>query len=111
MTESQYIPMLAGLMGAIIGSVTSIITLYIQQRAHDKRERASQIYSAALEQFKMAIEVAKTKENSAIPPLAIFLYHHNLLFDLLENNNLDVESLKKMIHKEEEIERMYKDNT
>lgn len=111
MTETQYIPLLAGLVGALIGSVTSIATIYIQQRAQNKRERANQIFQAATEQFKLAIEVAKIRGNGAILPFATFLHHHNQLYELLENSNLNANSLKKIHTEEDEIERLYKENT
>jgi hypothetical protein len=111
MTETQYIPLLAGLVGALIGSVTSIATIYIQQRAQNKRERANQIFQAATEQFKLAIEVAKIRGNGAILPFATFLHHHKQLYELLENSNLNANSLKKIHTEEDEIERLYKENT
>ena len=49
MIAPEYIPLLAGLVGAVIGSATSVVTIYLQQRAQYKRERANQIFNAAIE--------------------------------------------------------------
>ena len=111
MIESEYLPLVAGLVGALIGSITSIATIYIQQRGQNKRERANQIFNAATEQFKLAIEVAKVRGNGAIPPFATFLHHHNQLYTLLENNNLNAASLKTILTEEDEIEQVYENNT
>jgi len=111
MAESEYLPLVAGLVGALIGSITSIATIYIQQRGQNKRERANQIFNAATEQFKLAIEFAKIRGSGAIPQFAIFLHHHNQLYQLLENDNLNADSLKKILTEDDEIEQLYEKNT
>ena len=101
MNELQYIPLLIGLAGVAVGSITSIAILYIQQRSQNKRERANQVFNAALEHFKLAIEVAKIKKNVNIEPFAVFLYHQNQLFELLEEDKLNAESLKNILSNDE----------
>ena len=111
MNESQYIPLLAAFAGAVIGSITSIATIYLQQRAQSRRERASQIYNAALEHFKLAIEFVKINRKATnIPPFATFLHHQSQLFELLENGNLNAEALKELSAEQEKIEQLYRES-
>ena len=72
MTETEYIPLISGFVGALIGSLTSIGTIYIQQRAQNKRERHNQVITAATKQFELAIEVVKVRGSGEIPPYAVF---------------------------------------
>ncbi len=97
MTEIEYVPLISALVGAVIGSLTSIGTIYIQQRAQNKRDRSNQIINAATKQFELAIEVAKVRGSGEIPPYAVFLHHHYELFKLLEKDELNEEVLKNIL--------------
>lgn len=109
MNESQYMPLIVGLIGVVVGSITSIAAIFIQQRAQNKRERSNQIFYAATEQFKLAIDVAKLNKRGGVFPFAVFLHHQNQLFELIEKNNLNAESLKKLLNDNEKVERLYSD--
>ena len=107
MTDAEYIPLIAGvvgaaagLVGALIGSLTSIGTIYIQQRAQNKRERHNQVINAATKQFELAIKVAEIRGSGAIPPFAEFLLHHYELYELLEKGELNEKTLKQILDNE-----------
>src|SRR5262245_22837462 len=50
--EQAYLPLISGLVGAVIGSASSIITMYIQTRVRDRRERLEQVSRLAIESWK-----------------------------------------------------------
>ena len=88
--DAGYLAAITGLVGALIGSATSVVTMVIQGRARDRRDRSKQITDLALAEFKMHLDLATSgKGPSAIPPLSIFLLHHDLLLKAIEEGKYD----------------------
>ena len=109
MTEAEYIPLIAGvigaaagLVGALIGSLTSIGTIFIQQRAQNKRERHNQVITAATKHFELAIRMAEINGRGSVQPFAVYLEHQYELYELLEKGELNKETLKEVLGDESE---------
>jgi hypothetical protein len=72
-----YVPVLAALSGALIGSLSSIGTIYIQTRISSRRERIKQAVELAIEDHRAAREVAKMNgagRTVMLPPITAFLH-------------------------------------
>ena len=67
--EAGYVAGLFGLIGATIGSASSIVAMVIQAKIKDKRDRSKQVTDMALAEFKMALDLAVTgKGPRNVPP-------------------------------------------
>jgi hypothetical protein len=100
-----YLPLISALVEAIIGSASSIITMYIQTRVRDRRERMEQASRMAIESFKAQFELARLiQEPMGIQPLVThFEYHWNLLQLLDSGEALNEEALRKLRDKNDAV--------
>ena len=102
--EEVYIPLVSGLVGALIGALASIITIWIQSRTQDRRERLRHAAELALEDYKLQLELAnKSGKSVSIPPVVIFLHYHSELMELMEKGKVNPENLKKLAERNEQI--------
>ncbi len=91
----NYIPLLSGFIGALIGAFASIVTIIVQSRAQSRRERIRMAAQIAIEDLKMSIETAsKSGKRASIQPPTVYLHYHMKLMELLENNRLDAVTLR-----------------
>jgi hypothetical protein len=78
--DAGYVAALSGLIGALIGSASSIATMFIQGRMKDKRDRSKQLTDMAMAEFKMHLDLATSgKGPSSISPPSAFLHHNDLV--------------------------------
>lgn len=90
---TEVISLLAGLIGAIIGASASIITVVVQARIQDRRERMRQATNLAIEDYKLQLEISKrVPGNGKIPPVTLFVDFHMRLARELEAGTLTPES-------------------
>jgi hypothetical protein len=96
--DSGYAAALSGLIGAFIGSASSIATMMIQARSKDRRDRSRQVTDLSLAEFKMHVDLAASgKGPSTIPPLSTFAYNNNnLMLEALESGTLTPERMKEI---------------
>ena len=91
----NYIPLLSGLIGALIGATASIVTIIVQSRLQDKRERIKMATQIAMDDVKSKVEIAiKSGRKAEIPPPIVYLHYNIKLMELLENNKLDSHTLR-----------------
>ena len=91
----NYIPLLSGLIGALIGATASIVTIIVQSRLQDKRERIKMATQIAMDDVKSKVEIAiKSGRKVEIPPPIVYLHYNIKLMELLENNKLDSHTLR-----------------
>lgn len=84
------LPLATGFIGALIGSATSVITIYIQNKAQAKRERMKVATQLAIEDHRIAHEAAKGfSGTTAIAPISTYVYFHALVLEALESGTLD----------------------
>jgi hypothetical protein len=99
-----YVPLLSALGGAIVGSLTSVATIYFQARINERGERLKQAVQLAIEDHKAAIEVAKTYAQGAmIPPLTAFMHYHMEVLDAMAKESLTSEALHKIVARNKAI--------
>jgi hypothetical protein len=107
--ENAYISLLSGLVGAIIGAASSIGAVWVQSRMQNKRERIKHAADFAMEDFKMALSQANaSKSKCSISPAFLYLHYHVGLMKLIEDDNVNAESLKKLGDSNDAILKMLK---
>ncbi len=103
---SEILSLLAGLIGAVIGASASIITVVVQSRIQDRRERVRQATSLAIEDYKIQLELSKrVAGNGAIPPVTLFVDYHMRLAKELELGSLTPESYGRVVAENESLFR------
>jgi len=101
-----YIPLFSALVGALIGAMASIITMWAQARIQDRREKIRHAADLALEDYKLQIDMAnKSGRQASIPPVVLFLHYYLELMNLMEKGKLTPERLKELSEKNAEIEQ------
>ncbi len=91
-----YIPLVSALVGALIGSLSSIITIVIQAKFQSKRELTRLATEAAIEDHKVAYEIAKGYRNAQLAPLTAFIHYHIKTLKLLEEGELSEEDMAEL---------------
>ena len=95
MSES-YIPLISGLVGALIGSLSSIVTIVIQSRYQRNRDLTRLATESAMHEFAHHLELAKTRKGvtTRMPPLSLYVRYHYRFLSLLEAGDLSADHLK-----------------
>lgn len=102
-----YLPLAAGLIGALIGAGASIATTYVQARSEVKRAKILQATNIALEDYKLRLDVAMAR-GGRMPPLGVFLaYYLDLLSKLEKKGPLTPAVLQQMSAEQDELLRTY----
>ena len=102
--SETYLPLIAGLVGAIIGSFSSIATILIQSHYQRKRDLTRLSTEVAIEDFKYALEIAKAKGvKTRIPPVSLYVRYHFKYLTLLESGKLTPDDLKNFIEEHREF--------
>ena len=57
--KTEYISLIAGFVGTILGALVSLATVWLQQRAQEKRDRAKLSFDAAVKDFESAEKYAE----------------------------------------------------
>ena len=107
--NEAYLPAIFGLVGALIGSISTIIVILIQYKIQDKRERTKLVVNAALEEHKALIDLAqKQRGNRTVMPLTGAIHWYSKIFELVDKNNLNTKSLKQLFDENEKLIEVYK---
>jgi hypothetical protein len=105
--DAVYIPLLSALAGALIGSFSSIGTIYLQARLNRRRERARQAAEIAMQDFKNQMELAKLHIGAGkgvnLMPLVVHFHWYWQLLEAIEEGNLTPEKLKSISESNEQI--------
>lgn len=96
-----YVPLLSALGGAIIGSLASVGSVYVQGLLERKRQLTKLALEVAIQDQKTMI--AQSGAGAKIYPLSIFAYFHWTLVNLIERNKLTPDALKELQAKLEEM--------
>jgi hypothetical protein len=100
----SYIPLLSGFFGALIGAFASIVTIIVQSRYQNKREKIRMAAQMAIEEIKMSIDLAsKSGKRAFIASPTAYLHYHMKLMELLENDSLDPITLRHFTEENREI--------
>lgn len=100
-----YIPLISGFVGALIGALASIITVWLQAKTSDRRERLRHAADLALADYRLQLELAnKSGQKFAVPPVVLFLHYHLGLMKLMESGELNEVAMRVLA---DENERFY----
>lgn len=98
----EYLPLVAGFIGAIIGAATSILTIHIQTKAQNRREKVKLASELAIEDFKLSLKMAETLAKPyTFLPIAVYVHFHTKLLEALDAGELD----ERKIHEITELNK------
>jgi hypothetical protein len=109
-----YVPVLSALAGALIGSLSSIGTIYIQARISSRRERIKQAVELAIEDHRAAREIAKMSNPGRtlmLPPITAFLHYHEEVLRALDAGPLTTNTLREIRNRNKAIMAMFEEIT
>lgn len=93
----DYIPLLSGFLGAVIGASASVATIYISSHFENKRQLNKLAYEAAIEDYKLAhAQAARGGAHYRIAPLTAFIHFHVRYSNLVLKNKLTEQTLKDL---------------
>ena len=100
----QYISLIAGFVGAIIGAAASIITVWIQSKSSERRARLQTTAKLAFDDYKEHFAAARRHPNGARQfPVVAYLHYHASVMELLESGQLSAENLRRLHEENTEI--------
>jgi hypothetical protein len=87
----------AGLIGAAIGSGTSILTVWLQAIYLGRRERAKFVMEFASKDRQSAVDGARIAgKSAAVAPIALYAHYHSRLLKMIEQGNVSDAELEKL---------------
>lgn len=101
-----YVPLLSALAGAIIGSASSIVTILIQAKIGERRERVRQAAALALEDMKLQIE--HSAPGTKVAPISVFLSNQLAILTALEKDDLTPKRVQEIAAKTDALLEVHK---
>lgn len=96
-----------GLIGALVGSVSSFAGIWIQSRHQHKREMTKMVMESATKDRDHLFDLAaKSGKGGPLPPVVLFVHYHAELFKLMGKGQLNQKRLKKLHGENMEIWRL-----
>jgi hypothetical protein len=109
-TLNIYLPLITGLVGALIGSITSVIIITVQSHYQNKKVSQQLAVNSAIEEYKTHVGVTPG-DGSGIYPLSLYIWYKAETIKLLDKNNLTPKSLIKLNEKYDELKKVIEDNS
>jgi len=102
------IPVSSAIAGAIVGVAGTVFVTFINKKSEERKHLASLSFNAGAENFKAAVEIAKTqmenyKKTSSIMPLEYYILNMKYLTDIIQKKRLNKEELKTLILEKNKI--------
>lgn len=101
--DAMYVPLLSALAGAVVGSLSTIVTIIVQGRNESKRQRLRMTMELALEEYKT--QLTNAKPGTSILPMSTYLYHYMQLAKAMEDGDLSPERIKQIYAHNDEFSR------
>jgi len=94
----------AGLIGAGLGLVGSLGAVWIQNHYLSKRERAKSVMEIAARsrEQEVSLVVAGARRRN-IPPIEVFVQHHQSIFEMLESGEVTAGKIEKIFSEKERM--------
>ena len=105
----EYIPLIAGFVGALIGAGASIVTVFIQSYYQNRREISNHAMNIALEDWKTRLEFIQ-EEGGTMFPLAVFIQYHTSLAKLAHEGKITPEVINELHEEQERLIRALEEN-
>ncbi|MCP4482680.1 MAG: hypothetical protein GY817_08020 [bacterium] len=91
------IPMISALLGALIGGLTTVCVMWIQQRGLSKREKLKLACEMAKDEHTRAYQMLKDLgQGGVLTPLSQFQYFHLELLTVMEKGNVSKSDIEKI---------------
>ena len=104
---NTWLPFITGLVGVIIGSASSIITIFIQLRAQNKREKTRLACELAIEDYKTKVDaIIKTGQGGRFYPIATYVYANAKIIEAVYDGKFSKEEYRKIIKENKDICRV-----
>lgn len=97
-----WIPLLSAFGGAVIGSATSIITIWMQSARDDRRHLREIAAKLALDDRNIHFELVKTK-GGGIYPTATYFAHHLRILEAASRGKLTAEKYIEISKLDEQL--------
>jgi len=86
-----------GLVGAVIGSASSIATVWIQSKYQARRERAKAVLDFSIRHRAEVVENSdKLSGPVTVLPLAVYIHYQEGMLKLVESGNVTKEALVQL---------------
>jgi len=95
--SAVYLPLISGLVGAIIGAAASVLTIYLQLKSLERRDRVHQAAALASEERALLIDKSeKEKTKLILPPMSLFIDHYVSLLKVVEKDGLTPRAIRRL---------------
>jgi hypothetical protein len=95
--DQTYVPLISGFVGAVIGSASSLIAIWLQGLLQDRRERRKLATDLALEHYKFMVKTAAdSKRPFTLLPLVVYVHYHTELLKLIDAQALTPEAIEHL---------------
>jgi hypothetical protein len=108
--SQTYIALVAGgfgLVGALIGAASSVLTVWIQAKTQDRRAALAQAAELALADYKLRMENAPA--GAAFGPASIFIAYQVEVMKLIENGEFTPEAFRALSDKFDALDNAAKE--
>jgi len=98
----DWIALLSGLVGVMIGSLTSIVTLLVQNAYQNRRESQRLIFDTAFKDYELRFRYASksTPQRASFP---VILAYHQRMIELIEKEKLTPSAAKEILEAQVEM--------
>ncbi len=100
----DWIPLLTGLAGALIGSGTTVLALWLTKKWSYKREVRKLALEMARSDYEGQIEVYRDRPNF-ITPLPVLVDYYLKLTDHVEKNSVDEDLFKRLAKERHDLKQ------
>ena len=80
----DHLPLIAGLVGVLVGSVPQVLVQFLQLRANRKRERMAWVLEAAKISHATSVDHARSHQGATFPLAADVVYYQQV-YDIIES--------------------------
>ena len=92
-----YLPLISALVGAIIGAAAAVLTVYLQLKSLERRDRVHQAAALASEERAFLIDKSeKEKTKLILPPMSLFIDHYVSLLKVVEKDGLTPRAIRRL---------------
>ena len=92
----QYIPVLSGLAGALLGALASALAVFVNGHLETRRQLSRLAYEAALKDWQGAVDLASNGGPRIVLPLTSYIYFHVHYMELVSNGKVTKETLEQL---------------
>ena len=95
--STVWLPLVSGLIGALIGGAASVITVFVQSRHEQIRHRTDVICDMAMKESEQVYErMLKAGLKGRMPPPVVWMHYYAKVLKLIEAGDLDTDAYKKI---------------